>query len=178
MAYQTVSKEMSSKFPAHHKKAVTITDTDSMTLNMQVYSEKVFDPLDQAIDNENARRSKKRIYKLSRPVQKSIVFLDSSFLQPNHTISYPSGMAQRKMAPSRSIKLSCSRSLNTAETKKKLLEVSPFPDFICLRPAAAVEGQEKSMNAGLCMTVADECPMDVLLKRFAGGHNIYLLEVQ
>lgn len=166
MAFQNVSDEMASKFPGHHKK----TNTESMTLNMQVYSvnETAFDPLDHSIDNEKARKSKKRIYKLSRPVQKSIVFLNQSCLQPNHTILYPSGMALRKLNPNQNIpKFSCSRTWDNEETRQKLLQVSPFPDFIYLRPAAS-----------LCMTVSDECSMDVLLKRFAGGHNIYLLEVQ
>ena len=63
---------------AHYKNVVT--NTDSMTLNMQVYSvnETVFDPLDHSIDSEMARRSTKRFYKPSRPVQKSTVLLDSS----------------------------------------------------------------------------------------------------
>jgi hypothetical protein len=93
---------------------------------MEIY---MFDPHDLCLGTEKKRTQKKRIYTNSRTVSKSIVFLTSSSLTKDHTVTFPSSQQIKKLGECGYIKpIMCKRSWTAEEVRTNVQALAP-PDF-------------------------------------------------
>ena len=139
---------------------------------MNVYSNTMFDPQDATLAEERKRNQKKRIYAKSRPVMKSIAFLDSSFLHDKR-VSSPNSRHIQKLIDSGNVNaLLCNRAWDSQRTRNEILKIAPvnFNDIYILRTDSI------NLKSGL-IACPEMCSMSEILEMYRHGKYVYVLQV-